>query len=172
MDMLYLGVGGGVVLSLMMLGWHVSVRKCFAKPSSSLLPSDAQVFLKPVLSDAEAKFYNLLRLAVQDRYLIFAHVPLWCLLEIRASESELRLPLLSQLALKRATFVLLHAGTRRAEKVVELYEDSDAGSRRERNDRLLETVLASAGVQLVRVNAGEAYTVPMLTALLDVAESD
>ena len=138
MDMLYLGVGGGVVLSLMMLGWHVSVRKFFAKPSSSLLPSDAQVFLKPVLSDAEAKFYNLL----------------------------------SQLALKRATFVLLHAGTRRAEKVVELHEDSDAGSRRERNDRLLETVLASAGVQLVRVHAGEAYTVPMLTALLDVAESD
>ena len=172
MDMLYLAVGGGVVLSLMMLGWYVFVRESFAKPSASLLPSDAQVLLKPVLSDAEAKFYNLLRLAVQDRYLIFAHVPLWCLLDIHGSESKFRLPLLSQLALKRATFVLLHAGSRRAEKVVELHEDSDAGTRRERNDRLLETVLAAAGVQLVRVNAGEAYTVPMLTALLDVAESD
>ncbi|MGH7258772.1 MAG: DUF2726 domain-containing protein [Nitrospiraceae bacterium] len=172
MDMSYLAVGGGVALSLMMLGWYVSVRKSFAKRSASLLPSDTQVLLKPVLSDAEAKIYNLLRLAVQDRYLIFAQVPLWCLLDIRSSESELRLPLLSQLALKRATFVLLHAGTRRAEKVVELHEDSDTGLRRERNDRLLETVLASAGVQLVRVNAGMAYTVPMLTALLDVAESD
>ncbi len=172
MDMLYLVVGGGVVLSLLMLGRHVAVRKSFAKLSASLLPSDAQVLLKPVLSDAEAKFYNLLRLAAQDRYLIFAHVPLWCFLDIRASESEFRLPLLSQLALKRATFVLLHAGTRQAEKVVEVHEDSDTGSRRERNDRLLETLLAAAGVQLVRVNAGETYTVPMLTALLDVAESD
>ncbi len=172
MDMLYLGVGVGVALSLMILVRYLSLRRSFAKPSSSLLPSDTQIFLKPVLSDAEARLYNLLRLAVQDRYLIFAHVPLWCLIEIRASDSELRLPLLSQLALKRATFVLLHAGTRQAEKVVELYEDSDAGSRRERNDRLLESVLAPAGVQLVRVNSGRDYTVPMLTTLLDVAEED
>ncbi len=170
MDMLYFGVGGGVVLSIMMIGWHVSARRFFAKPSASLLPSDAQVLLKPVLNDAEAKFYNLLRLALQDRYLIFAHIPLWCLLDIQASESEIRLPLLSQLALKRATFVLLHAGTRQAEKVVELHEGFDAGSRRERNDRLLETVLTAAGVQLVRINAKEAYTAPMLAALLDVAE--
>jgi hypothetical protein len=175
MDMLYLGLGGGMAVFLTALGWEAATRRWNTKESSSsssssFLPPDARVSLKPVLSDAQARFYNLLRLAVQDQYLIFAQVPLWCLLEVQVPYPKSRLPLLSQLALKRATFVLVHAGTLRAEKVVELQEEGDASTpRRERDDRLIEAVLGSAGIQLVRVSATDASDVPALASLLDVA---
>lgn len=170
MDLVYLGVGGGVALSLMMLGWFVSARRSIEKSSAALLPSDAKVGRKSVLSDAEATLYNLLRLTVQDRYLVLAHIPLWCLLDIQSCES--RRPLLSHLALKRATFVLLHPGTRQAEKVVVLQEDSNSEFKQARNDRLLEVLLSSAGIQLVRLTSQETYTAPMLAELLDTAEAD
>jgi hypothetical protein len=81
-----------------------------------------------------------------------------------------RVPLLSQLALKRAAFVLVHPGTRQAEKVVDWKGENGSDSSDERADVLLEAVLKSAGVQLVTINARDSHTVADLAALFETGE--
>lgn len=170
MDLIYLLSGGGAALVITLAGWMLASRRSAGQRSSIQLDPDKPVTLKPVLSETQARFYNLLRLAVEDRYLIFAQVPLWCLVNVPMPETGSRVPLLSQLALKRAAFVLVHPGTRQAEKVVDWKEDESTEPSGERTDPLVETVLKSAGVQLVTINARDAHTVADLIALFDLGE--
>src|SRR5690348_8042206 len=108
MDSLYLLVGGGAALLSAMIGWGLGTKRSGGRRASLQFDPGKPVTLKPVLSAAQVRFYNLLRMAVEDRYFIFAHVPLWCLVDVSMAEAGSRMPLLSQLALKRATFVLVH----------------------------------------------------------------
>lgn len=170
MDLHYLLGGGGVALVVALVGWALATRRSNGQRTSVQFEPGTEVTLKPVLSEAQARFYNLLRLAVEDRYLIFAHVPLWCVVDVPMPESGSRVPLLSQLALKRAAFVLVHPGTRQVEKVVDWKGENGIDSSEERPDPLLETVLKSAGVQLVTINARDSHTVADLTALFDLGE--
>jgi hypothetical protein len=73
------------------------------------------------------------------------------------------------LALKCATFALVHPGTRKVEKVVQVDPEEQAGGS---HDALLESALAVVDVQVVRLRAGQAYTVPGLITVLDLAEPD
>ena len=66
---------------------------------------------QPVLSREELEWYNLIRLAVQDRYLVLSQVPLWVLVTMRGGNRSERATLMGRLALKRVGFVLLHPGT-------------------------------------------------------------
>jgi hypothetical protein len=172
MDPLYLLVGGGAVLLSAMIGWGLATRRSGVRRASLQLDPGKPMTLKPLLSEAQVRFYNVLRMAVEDQYLIFAHVPLWCLVDVPPAEARSRMPLLSQLALKRATFVLVHPGSRQAEKVVDWKGENGSEPSEERPDPLLEAVLKSAGVQLVTINARESYTVADLAALFDTAEPD
>jgi hypothetical protein len=171
MEWLYMA-GGGVVLVAAIAGWMLGVRRSNGTKPSVLVDSGTEFTLKPVLSESEARFYNLLKLAVGDRYLILAHVPLWCVVSVPMPETGSPVPLLTQLALKRATFVLLHPGSRRAEKVVDWKGEGGNGPLEERTDPLLEAVLRSTGVQLVTVHASETHTVADLVALFDLAEDE
>lgn len=172
MEHLYLLGGGGAALVMAIAGWILASRRSNGPRPVVVLDPDTVVTLKPVLSEAQARFYNLLRLAVQDRYLIFAQVPLWCVVNVPMAENGARRPLLSQLALKRAAFVLVHPGTRLAEKVVDWKEEDRTGPPGERKDALLEAVLKSAGVPLITIQAGDAHTVSDLVALFDLGEPD
>lgn len=172
MDPLYLLGGGGAALVVAIAGWMLASRRRSGQRPVVALDSDTPVALKPLLSEAQARFYNLLKLAVEDRYLVLAHVPLWCVVNVPMPESGARLPLLSQLALKRATFVLVHPGTRLAEKVVDWKGENGTEASGERADPLLETVLKPAGVQIVTIHAGDVHTVAELIALFDLADID
>ena len=74
--------------------------------------------------------------------------------------------------MKRATFVLVHPGSRLVEKVVQVErlmpDDVADGSR----DSMFESALRAAGVQLVRLSPLHAYTVPGLITVLDLAEPE
>ena len=119
MDASYLLVAAGAALVSAIVGWGLGMRRSRGRRTAVPLTLGQTITLKPVLSAAQVSFYNLLRMAVEDRYLLFAHVPLWCMVDVPMPEAGSRVPLLSQLALKRATFVLVHPGTRQAEKVVD-----------------------------------------------------
>jgi hypothetical protein len=171
-ELLYVLGGGGVALAVAIAGWALASRRSTGQRQASALDSDLPLSLKPLLSEAQATFYNLLRLAVEDRYLVFVHVPLWCVVNVPLPERGARRPWLSQLALKRATFVLVHPGTRLAEKVVEWKEENETEPSGERADSLLETVLKSAGVQLITIHAGDVHTTADLVRLFDLGEGD
>jgi hypothetical protein len=171
MDLLYPILGIGALVFLGSLAWESLVKK--RSPGSSALgvPADMTFSAKPLLTDHEVQLYNLLRLAVEDRYLLFTQIPLWCLLDLRLPFGAPPTETLRELALKRATFVLIHPGSRLVEKVVQVEqwpEETQDGPR----DSMFESALRTAGVQLIKLSPRHAYTVPGLVMLLDLADPD
>jgi hypothetical protein len=172
MEHLYLLGSGAIAFVMVVAGWVLASRRSKGPRPVLELDPDTTVTLKPVLSEAQARFYNLLRLAVEDRYLILAQVPLWCVVNVPMPENGARLPLLSQLALKRAAFVLIHPGSRQAEKVVGWKDEEGTEPSGERGHSLLEAVLKSAGVELITIRADDTHTVADLVALFDLGETE
>lgn len=170
MDPLYLLVGGAIALVCGLIVWGTIHRR--SSKQAAVFEPGRPVHLKPMLTEAQIGFYNLLRLAVRDRYLIFAQVPLWCVVDVPLPENGSRVPLLSQLALKRAAFVLIHPGTRQAEKVVEWKGENGSDPAHERPDPLLAAVLESAGIELILIHARRSYAVADLVALFDCGDGD
>jgi hypothetical protein len=133
-----------------------------------VFPAGVSLKPQPLMSTAEASLYNLIRLAVQDRYLLFAQVPVWCLVEIQATDREARAAFLSKIALRRVSFVLAHPGTLAAALVVDLDDQSPSSVQGQARERLVQAVCQTAGIELVRLNLQRSYTVPQLASLLDL----
>lgn len=172
MDLLYPILGIGALVFLGSLAWETFGRRRAPGTSSGTLPSGMTFAAKPLLTDQEVQLYNLLRLAVEDRYLLFTQIPLWSLLDLRVPSGTPPVETLRELALKRATFVLVHPGSRLVEKVVQverpLAEDAQDGA----PDSMFDAAFRAAGVQLIRLSPLHAYTVPGLVTVLDLADPD
>nr|MBI3612458.1 DUF2726 domain-containing protein [Nitrospirota bacterium] len=132
----------------------------------SPIPPGLTLTPQPLLSEAEAAFYNLLRLAVQDQFLVFAQVPVWCLVNIHTQDRRARSTFLNQVALKRVDFALVHPGSLSVVKVIELRDAAPPSPQRQARDRLLDAVCGNAGIELIRLDGWETYTVPALTVHL------
>lgn len=158
------GAAAGVVLLMLFRRFPAAFRKTVGPPSSRVLPSGVVVTPAPLLTEADVLFYNLMRMAVQDRYLVFVQVPLWSFVSVEAV-GEARSHVLSHMALKRVDIVLVHPGSRQVEQVV-LIEDAVSPTHRTERQRVIESVLDAAGIKLVSVSSTKSYTVPDLAALL------
>jgi uncharacterized protein DUF2726 len=125
-----------------------------------VLPLGAVLRPQPLLGERELLLYNLIRLAVEDRYLVFARVPLLSFLAVEA-EGEPRLEVLRHLALKRADVLLVHPGSRVVEQAVQ-FEEGDS--------REIQRLLHAAGIRVTTLKTQPAYTVQELERLLGVSE--
>jgi hypothetical protein len=135
-----------------------------------VLPLGVVLRPQPLLGERELLLYNLIRLAVEDRYLVFAQVPLWCFLAVEA-EGESRIEVLRHLALKRADVVLVHPGSRIVEQVVQLEEkDSGLDAAGARQGREVQRILHSAGIRVTTLNVQPNYTVQDLSRLLGMSD--
>ncbi|HKW86193.1 MAG TPA: DUF2726 domain-containing protein [Nitrospiraceae bacterium] len=132
------------------------------------IPAGVSVRGRPLMTKSKAALYNLMRLAVQEQYLVFAQVPVWCLVDVRAQDHRARMEFLNKISFNRVDFVLVHPGTLAVAKVVELDDQPHASGQRQIRDRLIDAVFNEAGIALVRLKAQQSYTVPALTALLGV----
>lgn len=172
MELLYPILGIGALVFLGSLAWESFGRRRSPGALTAEAPAGMSFKPKPLLTDQEVQLYNLLRLAVEDRYLLFTQIPLWSLLDLRLPSGTPPAGTLRELALKRATFVLVHPGSRLVEKVVQVErpvpDDAPDGS----HDSLFESALRAAGVQLVRLSPLHAYTVPGLVTVLDLADPE
>lgn len=172
MDLLVPILGIGALVFLGSLAWESFGRRRATGSSSSHLPSGMTFVAKPLLTDHEVQLYNLLRLAVEDRYLLFTQIPLWSVLDLRVPSGTPPAETLRELALTRATFVLVHPGSRLVEKVVQVErpasDDADSGS----HESMFDAALRAADIQLVRLSPLHAYTVPGLVTVLDLADPD
>jgi hypothetical protein len=140
--------------------------------AGDLIPAGLSIRRQPVLTEQEALYYNLLRLTVQDQYLLFAQVPLWCLLEITGSDRQARAVMLNRIALKRVDFALVHPGSLALAKVIELDDPTMTSDRKQARDRLVEALFAAADVELIRLDLQHRYTVPQLAELLGLASEE
>ena len=84
--------------ALVFISWRlvVALSNKPAQKRAFVLSPDVLLKPKPLFNEAELLLYNLIRLAVQDQYLVFARVPLWCVLQVEA-EGQTRLNLLRHL---------------------------------------------------------------------------
>lgn len=158
-------VGAAVGSLLILLWWFLGApRSTGGQSSAPILTPGVTIASAPLLTEAEVSLYNLMRMAVQDHYLVFAQVPLWAFVSVEAL-GEARPRLLRHMALKRVDFILVHPGTRLVEQVVE-FEDQSPRSHQDERRRVIESVLDAAGIKLVTVRSKKAYAVPDLAILL------
>ncbi len=140
--------------------------------SLTAIPTNVSLNSQPVLTEAEATFYNLLTLAVKDRFLVLSQLPLWCFIEVHSQDAETRRRTMGHMALRRVDFALIHPGTRMVEQVIELDDaGSDQASTQDR-ERLVAVLLKAAGIRLERVDVHRVYTVGELATLVGVADSE
>lgn len=132
-----------------------------------VLPFGVTLRPQPLLTDTDLLLYNLIRLAVEDHYLVFARVPLWSVVTVEA-EGKARSQVLRQIALKQLDFVLVHPGTKAAEQVVLLAEDSPPQPPETNRRQEIQSVLQAAGITLTILNPHTSYTVPQLAQLFGV----
>lgn len=132
------------------------------------IPAGVSVRGRPLMTKAKAALYNLMRLAVQEQYLVFAQVPVWCLVDVKAQDHRARREFLNKISFNRVDFVLVHPGTLAVAKVVELDDQSQTSNQRQVRDRLIDAVFNEAGIGLVRLKAQQSYSVPALAALLGI----
>ncbi len=159
------------VVVMGMFWWMIaSTRKRGKRSAARILSGGATVASDPLLTETESALYNVLQIAVQDRYLIFVHLPLWSFISLEA-QGKTRSRILKDMALKRVDFALMHPGSRRVEQVVLIEEESPSRYQEERR-RVIESIVAAAGIKLVKTRSNKSYTIPELTALLGLASEE
>lgn len=159
---------GGLLVVLLLWWTTLLLTKLSAKADChTSIPAGLALTAQPFMTKAEAAFYNVLRLTVQDEYLLFAQVPLWCLVNLHATNPKTRVKFLGQIALKRIDFVLVHPGTLTVAKAIEMEEDPLSTQRQARN-QLVEDTLKAVGIDVVRLTLNRIYTIPDLAAALDI----
>ena len=121
---------------------------------------------QPLLTKDEAAFYNLLKLTVEDRYLILAQVPVWCLIDVQSKDPKARATFLNRIALRRVDFALVHPGTLATFKIVELDDPAVPPAQKEGRNKLIDGVFKEAGIGLVRLKNPGSYTAPTLASAL------
>ena len=169
-----IALGLGALLVVLLLWWAtmllttLSARKAGRHAS---IPRGLALTAQPFMTKSEAAFYNVLRLTVQDEYLLFAQVPLWSLVQVESTHRKTRLDFLGQIALKRVDFALVHPGTLAVVKVLEMEEDPPPAQRHIRN-QLVDDTLKAAGIEVLRLPLTRIYTIPDLAAALDIEPAE
>jgi hypothetical protein len=160
-----------VLLAFLVWRWRVSSTNMPVKKETFALPPSVTLRPQPLLTDAELLLYNLIRLAVEDHYLVFARVPLWSVISVEA-EGKTRTQVLRQIALKQLDFVLVHPGTKAAEQVVLLEEGFPPQPHELTRRQEVQSILQAAGITLTTLNTRTSYTVPQLAQQFGVGDGE
>jgi hypothetical protein len=153
-----------ILLTAVLLWRLLASRTTARNPLTPTVSPEITITPAPLLTETEASVYNLVRLAVQDRYLVLAHVPLWSFVDIHA-EGKLRSRVFSHIALKQVDFALVHPGSRQVEQVILVGEASPQPHEAERR-AVIRSVLDTVGIPLRQLAARKAYSVTDLSILL------
>ncbi len=126
--------------------------------SNGPLPYQKKWYL---LSSAERDFYQTLRQAAGDRYLIFAKVRLLDLLWLPQNLPN-RQTHMNRVQAKHVDFVLCHTQPVAPALVIELDDSSHQLPERQERDIFLNEVLQVAGIPLLRVPVRKSFSAPVL----------
>ena len=168
MENIFIGLA---TAGLVFLVWRLRVSSTAGRATKQdfVLPAGVTLRPQPLLTDSDLLLYNLIRLAVEDHYLVFPRVPLWSVVSVEA-EGTIRSHVLRQIALKQLDFVLVHPGTKAAEQVVLLEESVPSQPHEVSRRRDIQSVLQAAGIVLTTLKPHTSYTVPQLAQLLGVSD--
>jgi hypothetical protein len=173
MEIVFIGLAVALLTFLVFLAWRLKISSTAepARKEPFVLPPGVTLRPQPLLNDTDLLLYNLIRLAVEDHYLVFARVPLWSVVSVEA-ERTARSQVLRQIALKQLDFVLVHPGTKAADHVVLLEEGFPPQPHEVTRRQEILSVLQAAGITLTTLNSNTSYTVPHLAQLFGVSDDE
>jgi hypothetical protein len=163
-------VGAVIITVIAGLWWYLNGRRKKKQLSPFVIPPGVTVESARFLADDEVALYNLLQMAVQEHYLVFCQVPLWSFVTVEAA-GKMRSHVLRQIALKRVDFVLVHPGSCRVERVVQIERESSEQHQADRR-RVIESVLDAAGIKLTTLQPKKTHSLPDLTARLGITAEE
>lgn len=163
-------VGAVIITVIAGLWWYLKARRKKKQVSPFVIPRGVTIAPTPFLADDEVALYNLLQMAVQEHYLLFCQVPLWSFVTVEAA-GKMRAHVLRQIALKRVDFVLVHPGSCRVERVVQIERESSDHHQADRR-RVIESVLDAAGIKLTTLQSKKNLSLPDLTARLGITAEE
>ena len=170
MEHLFIGLA---IAFLVFLLWQLKSSPAGGplKHEGLVLPSGVTLRPQPLLTDRDLLLYNLIWLAVQDHFLVFARVPLWSIVSVEG-DKKVRLQVLRKIALKQLDFVLLHPGSKIVEQVVLLEEGAPPQPEEVARRREIQSVLQAAGIGLIVLDSRTPYTVSQLAQLLGLGSDE
>ena len=143
-----------------------------ALPALSPESAESVVTSRPLMSPEEATLYNLIKLAAEDHMLVLAKIPILSVLSLGDKDEEARKAVMRSIQPVRCDVVLAHPGTLKAMMVITFQKESPGAAGREDRDRLVDTLLKTAGIQPIVLHLNQAYSVDQLTELLGLAEEE
>lgn len=154
--------------------WSRTIRPP-SPPDELRLPDGLSLHPRELFLKEEAAFYNVLRLAVQERYLVLAKVPVSRVLAVQADDpgnDALAAWVFRQISRAVVDFVLVHPGTLTVARVIELEGLPPYDRPRPFRDRLALMAMTAAGLQVVHVDINQPFTIPGLAGLLGLELPD
>ncbi len=118
-----------------------------------------------LLSRMERAYYDVLRQAVAQRYVVFAKVRLFDVLWLPPTVKN-RQFFMNVVTSKHADFVLCDPDTMSPVLVIELDDPSHQAAYRRHRDQVFNAVLKSAGLPVLRMSARQTYDVQELADIL------
>ncbi len=165
-----------IILAITVLSiWFVWSRP--SSPSSTTdiplgsLSDNVTAVPRPLFLSAEASIFNMVRLAVQDSYLVLAKLPLSSVLTIEEKDREARKAIMKAILPIRLDLALIHPGTFQLEKIIR-FKTEPSATLPPQKEQLVATILESAGIATITLDLKTSYTVPQLLTLLGLAEED
>lgn len=159
---------GWILLSLFVFGaiivaFHLTGPKP-AMPSTEKLEEGGRTAevtwaSKPLLTQAELKFFRVLQQAAPEGFIIWAKLALRDMLELRPYSQSM----FNRISQKHVDFVITNM-LGRVCWVIELDDRSHNTTRGQARDSLVDSVLESASIPCIRVRAAASYDVDHLRA--------
>lgn len=163
---------GGVIVLLGFLAWRsMAGERARGARGLPIIPPGLSFASSVLFNEGELLLYNLIRLAAEDRYLVFADLPLWRIVSIDGADAPRR-QMFKQMALKRIDIALVHPGTRQVEQVVQFDRAMAGDASPSPGDQLIRDVLDLTGIRVTTLKPGQTYTVQQLEQLLSLAEAE
>lgn len=159
-----------VMLAVLAIQYLTSPRRRGA--AKTLIPDNVALSAKPILTEAEARFFRSLEDAVEGDYLVCPQLPLWTFIETRSNDRGAAAALKNRINLKRVDFTLVDHRNFTVWKAIELDDRTHQRSDRQHRDAFVQDVLKQVGVPLVRIPGAKTYDPQTLRKQLGLEEAD
>ncbi|MDT7043291.1 DUF2726 domain-containing protein [Candidatus Nitronereus thalassa] len=126
---------------------------------------------RPLFSQSEMEFFNLLHLVSRDILLVFAKIPMRTLVQVNAEDEDARREFVKSIRALTADFVLVHPGTMRPNKIIMFGVENESGHLSSLTS-LMKGLCQEAEIDFIRVEANKNYSAAELTELLGLREDD
>ena len=159
----YTWAGGSLGCLTLLLIW------LFARLGRKPKPDVYLTLVDSLLTPAELRFYQTLKMAVEDAMLICCKVRLADLLNVTSSDPAERQKLFRRIAAKHVDFVLTDSSDLEPFAVIELDDSSHDRSDRRERDLFVDRLFATVRFPIIRVKAAGRYNVRELKEKIEMA---